>query len=179
MMATSDSIAQQEEEVTDATRTGRRGRPQDTLCVLVVGKAGHTDALRADPGAAVTRVDSLLEAIAFISAGARAPHPTYVAALSAPVWTLPSLKEFTEALHFVDSSACVVHIGPCEPAARELIHGVVSHQMHPEEIRAIVESRHAGPLPAPIEVFAPEDAAAPAPNEVGDYPLLRAVKLGD
>lgn len=131
-----------------------------------------------DPYAVVARVDTLLEAIAHISATARGVHPPYVAALSPTVWNLPTLKEFTEALHFVDPSACIVHIGPCEPAARELIHGVVSHQMHPEEIRAIIETRLAGSAPLPIEVLAPDDERDPVHSEVGDAPLLRAVMLG-
>jgi len=124
----------------------------------------------------VPRVDTLLEAIAEVSAAGPDRSAELVVAISPEVWTLRTLKEFTEALHFVDPNACIVHIGPCEPAAQEMIHGVVSHQMQPEEIRAIIETRQIGALPPPVEVFASdEDAFA---SEIGDAALVRAVMLG-
>lgn len=167
----------QDEDLTDALRTDRSGLPPDTLCVLVVGQAGQTDALEADPMVIVPRVDTLLEAIAEVSATGPDRSTELVVAISPEVWTLRALKEFTEALHFVDPQACVVHIGPCEPAARELIHGVVSHQMQPEEVRAIIETRQLGALPPPVEVFASDDLTFA--SEIGDAALVRAVMLGE
>jgi diguanylate cyclase (GGDEF)-like protein len=178
MMAQSDTVAIQDEDVTDTTRTDRSGRPPCTLRVLVVGNAGQTGTLEGEPTVIVERIDTLLEAIALISSTPRDPFQINIAALSPEVWGLPALKEFTEALHFVDPNACIVHIGPCEPAARELIHGVVSHQMQPDEIRTIIETRQLGAFPPPVEVLAAEDSPEPAPSEIGDAALVQAVMLG-
>ena len=180
MMSLSDSVAVQDiaqvEDLNDALRKDRSGRPPDTLCVLLVGGAGQTAALEADPLVIAPRVHTLLEAIAEVSAADPDRSTDLVVALSPEVADIRALKEFTEALHFVDPHACVVHIGPCEPAARELIHGIVSHQMQPEEIRAIIETRQLGVLPPPVEVLAADDDALS--TEVGDAALVRALTLG-
>ncbi len=178
MMAQSDTVALQDEDVTDTTRTDRSGRPPCTLRVIVVGNTGQTGTLEGEPKVIVSRVDTLLEAIALISSTPRDQFQVNIAALSPEVWALPALKEFTEALHFVDPNACIVHIGPCEPAARELIHGVVSHQMQPDEIRAIIETRQLGAFPPPVEVLAAEKIPEPASSEIGDAVLVQAVMLG-
>lgn len=149
------------------------------MCVLLVGSAGRTDALEADPYASIARVDTLLEAIAFLSVTDQNAKQAHIAALSPEVWDIPALKEFMDALRFVDASACIVHIGPCEPAARELIDGVVSHQMNPEEIRAIIQTRHPTDVPTPVEVFASGDPAVPPLSQIGDASLVRALMLGE
>ncbi len=179
MMSQSELIAQQDVDVSDAKRTDRSGRPPDAMCVVVVGATGRTGALEADPSVSIARVETLLEAIAFFSVVDRNSDLIHIAALSTEVWDLPALKEFMDALRFVDANASVVHIGPCKPAARELIDGVVSHQMNPDEIRAIIETRPVTELPPPVEVLASEDPEAPPVSSIGDAELVRALMLGE
>ncbi len=155
------------------------GPPLRGLRVLVVGSDGNVDELLRDQAVEVTRLRSLIEVVAVVSSTPPVPGVPVVVALSAGTSPVPATKDFIEAMGFVDRTLCIVHIGPCEPTLRDMIHGVVTSDMKPDELRSIVEMRLGGEFLVPaIEVFAGRSDAPSTARAVGDLELIERVLSG-
>lgn len=165
-----------EQTMGKAERTTRGGGSRG-LRVLVVGSEGVLDDLLSDATVEVVRVWSLLEAVGETSGKPAEAGRSVVVALSAGVASVQEVKDFIEAVGFVDRTVCVVHIGPCEPTMRDLIHGVVTSDMKPDDLRSMVESRLLGDLPA-VEVFAPTSERSEGDAAVGDARLVHRLLSG-
>jgi diguanylate cyclase (GGDEF)-like protein len=155
------------------------GSPVRGLRVVVVGSDGDPGDLLRDPAIEVVRVRSLIEAVAQVASAPPVKGIGVVVALSGGVSLVPAAKDFIEAVGFVDRTVSVVHIGPCDPRLRDMIHGVVTNDMKPDELRAIVEARIGGENPMPaIEVFAGNAEPGAGVDAVGDLDLVERVLHG-
>jgi len=154
-------------------------RPRGVLAIFV-GDAGREDRLLTDPKIKVRRVPSLLDAIALVSSCPRNPGMDRVILLSPGISHQQGIRDFTEALRHVDRSVCVAHIGPCDPAVRALVDGVVGIAMEPDELRLLVETRQEHVLPEDaVRVLASEPTRRTRAVEIGDAVLVRKLLLGE
>ncbi|MCE7969717.1 MAG: GGDEF domain-containing protein [Leptolyngbya sp. PLA3] len=163
-----------------STRENYPGDPPSRgILGVIVGSQGDLSRLVRDAGFTLRRVPTLLDAVALLSSLPPEAGLDRIVLLSQGSASAQSLQDFIEALRHVDRTLSVAHIGPCEPQIRELVDGVVSTVMEPEEIRAIIDGRERCLPEMPVQVLTSTPMRRSRAGDIADALLVRKLMLGE
>lgn len=163
-----------------STRENNPGDPRSRgILAVIVGRQGDLSRLVRDAALTLRRVSTLLDALALVSSLPPEAGPERIVLLSQGSASAQTLQDFIEALGHVDRTVSVAHIGPCEPQMRDLVDGVVSTVMEPEEIRAIIDGRERLLPELPVQVLTSTPVRRARTADVGDAALVDKLMLGE